>query len=187
MLVKNYQSELRELNTILENRASKYKQMAFTDNLTGLYNRYKLFELYDVAAFSMSKKGDNMILAVVDIDYFKKINDKYGHDIGDHILVRVSNIFLACLRSTDIVARWGGEEFVFLLTSLTPENAQDLLEKIKDRVRTEKFEIDEELTISIGWTLVQVVDKFDDAFKRADNALYECKESGRNKVLRFKD
>lgn len=183
LLMKNHQSELKELNAILEKKAKQYQRMATIDPLTGLYNRYKLDELFELELFSMKKKKSRLCLAVLDIDFFKKINDLYGHDAGDSVLKKLSNLLLQQLRSTDTVARWGGEEFVLLLNAVSVADAAALLEKIREKVEMCSCEVDIPVTISIGVTEVQEEDRFVAVFGRADKAMYEAKKSGRNRVV----
>ena len=185
-LIKNYQSELQELNKILEEKAQKYKTIAAVDALTGLYNRQKLDELFELELYSMKKKGNPLSIAIVDIDFFKKINDTYGHSTGDMVLVGLSNFLLQHLRSTDIVARWGGEEFVLVLNSVDIDNAFKLTDKIRDKLSKKTFDKVGHITISIGITDVTPKDTFFTAFNRADKALYKSKKDGRNRVSMIK-
>jgi len=182
MLMKEYQDELSEINNMLENKNKEYEVMATTDSLTGLYNRYKFSELYLTSYKSMVQRDANMSILMLDIYFFKKINDKYGHNAGDSTLVQVSHVILRTLRNIDIVCRWGGEEFLVLLPTADLRQASLISEKI--RINIEKLEIDlvGKVTASIGVSEIQEGDSMDDAVDRADNALYLAKNSGRNCV-----
>lgn len=180
MLMKQYSTELSEINYLLEQKNKKFEKMASSDQLTGLYNRYKFTELFISEYNTMTKRGNEMSLIILDIDYFKNINDKYGHNIGDKVLLKLSNILLRYLRNVDIIARWGGEEFVVLLPTASLENTLHLTEKI--RVAIEKFDMENGIKITASFGITEVIegDDIKSAIKRADDALYEAKNSGRN-------
>ena len=182
VLMKEYQEELSEINTILENKYKEYEFMATTDPLTGLYNRYKFSELYLTAYKSMIQRDNKLSLLILDIDYFKKVNDTYGHNVGDAALVQVSHAILRTLRNIDIVCRWGGEEFVALMPTVDLSQASFISEKIRRNV--EELEIDTigNLTVSIGVSEVREGDSVNDVVSRADEALYLAKTTGRNTI-----
>ena len=182
MLMKEYHEELSEINSMLENKNKEYEIMASTDSLTGLYNRHKFSELYLSSYKSMIQRDNSMSILIVDIDFFKKVNDTYGHIVGDKVLVQVAHVLLRSLRNIDIVCRWGGEEFVALLPTVDLARAEILADKI--RVNTQELVIDTvgQITISIGVSKVNEGDIMEDAIQRADEALYIAKDSGRNCV-----
>ena len=181
-LMREYQEELSEINHMLESKNREYETMASTDSLTGLYNRYKFSELYLSSYTSMVQRHNSMSLIIVDIDYFKKVNDTYGHNAGDSVLVQISHALLRTLRYIDIICRWGGEEFVVLLPTASLQNAYDLAQKLRKYI--EKLEIDRvgHITASFGVSQVKEGDEMQDAIDRADKALYLAKKSGRNCV-----
>jgi len=182
ILMKQYSSELHEINSLLEKKNKKYEKMATTDPLTGLYNRYKFAELFVSEYDTMVKRGNNMSLFMMDIDFFKSINDTHGHNVGDKVLLQISNLLLRYLRNVDIVGRWGGEEFIALLPTATLENGVVLTNKIREAI--EQFDMANHLkvTASFGITEVKVGEELIDTVNRADKALYEAKNSGRNCV-----
>jgi diguanylate cyclase len=182
MLMKDYQEELSELNHILEHKNKEYEEKASIDALTGLYNRYKFTELYISSYTSMIQRSNNMSLILLDIDFFKKINDTYGHNVGDQVLVQLSNVLLRNLRNIDIICRWGGEEFVVLAPTVDLERAKVLAEKLRSSI--ESLELDKVGTITSSFGVTQVVegDTMEDVIDRADKALYLAKNSGRNCV-----
>jgi len=182
IIMKEYSTQLSQINNMLERDNSKFEKMAFTDQLTGLYNRYKFTEIFVSEYKTMTQRDNSMSLIMIDIDFFKKINDTYGHNMGDAVLLQLSNILLRYLRNVDVISRWGGEEFLILLPTATIENAYKLGEKI--RIAIQDFDMDESLkiTVSIGITEVKIGDDIKDSVKRADTALYEAKDSGRNCV-----
>ncbi|OHE06830.1 MAG: diguanylate cyclase, partial [Sulfurimonas sp. RIFOXYB2_FULL_37_5] len=182
MLIKEHHEELSQLNASLLYKNKKYEVMASTDALTGLYNRHKFSELYNSSYLTMEQRGNVMSLMILDIDYFKKINDTFGHGIGDGVLIQISHALLKNLRNIDIICRWGGEEFVVLLPAVDLNQATFLAEKLRESI--EIFEIDMvgRVTASFGVTQVNRGDALEAVVERADKALYEAKASGRNCV-----
>lgn len=119
-----------------------------------------------------------------DIDHFKKVNDTYGHDVGDYVLESISKIIKTSVRETDIFARWGGEEFLILCAEINIENTEILAEKLRESIGTYNFENVGNITASFGVTIYDEKDDRDTFLKRVDEALYEAKENGRNRVVR---
>lgn len=181
-LMKEYQSELSELNAILEHENREYEVRASTDSLTGLYNRHKFSELYLSSYSSMAQRNGDMSLIMLDIDFFKQVNDTYGHNVGDQVLVQISHSLLKTLRNIDIVCRWGGEEFVCLLPTAVLKNAMVLAEKMRKNIEELEMDIVKSVTVSFGVSQVREGDTMEDTINRADKALYHAKESGRNCV-----
>ena len=181
-LMKKYQSELSEINNILENKNREYETMASTDSLTGLYNRYKFSELYLSAYTAMIQRHNNMSIILLDLDFFKNINDSHGHNIGDQTLIQVSHALLKTLRSIDIVCRWGGEEFIVLLPTASLDNATILAEKLRTYIEEMEMDVVGKVTASFGVSQVVEGEEMQDAIDRADKALYLAKHSGRNCV-----
>ncbi|WP_235959040.1 sensor domain-containing diguanylate cyclase [Paenibacillus silvestris] len=157
---------------------AEVKRMVITDNLTGLYARHYL----DEQANLLQKKDFCGSLIVVDIDNFKRINDTHGHQIGDKILIQVSQIIKTCIRESDIAARWGGEELAVYL----PQVAKDQTIRIAERIRTRVLkETNPQVTVSCGvsdWNWEEDKISVESLFYRADMALYQAKNSGRNQI-----
>lgn len=187
ILMKEYHEELNEINTILEHKNKEYEAMASTDSLTGLYNRKKFTELYKSSYKTMTQRNNNMSMIMLDIDFFKKVNDTHGHNSGDNVLIQVSHAILKALRDTDIVSRWGGEEFLVLLPATDLDNAAYLAEKIRSNIQELKIDRVGHITASLGVSQVNKGDKMDDIIDRVDKALYLAKNSGRNIVKTEKD
>lgn len=181
-LMKEYSSELSQINELLKKKTQKYENMATTDQLTGLYNRYKFTELFVSLYATMVKRENEMGLIMIDIDHFKTINDTYGHNIGDKVLVSISLILKKYFRNVDIICRWGGEEFVVLVPTASVENSVKIAEKIRQGIEDEKILDGKKITASFGVTSVEKDDKLENVIKRADEALYEAKKNGRNSV-----
>jgi diguanylate cyclase (GGDEF)-like protein len=186
-LMKEYQEELDEINLMLENKNKEYEHLASTDALTGLYNRYKFSELFLSSYKTMTQRDNKMSIIMLDIDFFKKVNDTYGHNVGDKVLIQVSHAILRTLRSIDIVSRWGGEEFMMLLPTADLDNASKLAEKIRLEIENQEIDIAGYVSVSLGVCEVREGDSMEDAVKRADDALYLAKNSGRNCVKTQKD
>jgi len=183
MLTKEYQEELSKINESLIKKNSQIEHLASRDPLTNLYNRYKFSKLFELSHQSMVEREGVMSLIMVDIDFFKKINDTYGHGVGDKVLVGVSELFLSLLRDEDIVCRWGGEEFIILLPSTNMQNAVSISQKLRGHVEAMTIEPCDKVTASFGVTEVRTDDDIKSVVDRADNALYGAKKAGRNCVV----
>jgi diguanylate cyclase (GGDEF)-like protein len=182
-LMKESHNELKEINRLLEQRSFKYEKLASTDLLTGLYNRYKFSELYVTAYKTKSQRHNALSLILLDIDHFKQVNDEFGHNVGDRVLVQVAHVLLRQVRSVDIVARWGGEEFIILLPTANLDQASKLAEKLRKSIAGKEIENVGKITASLGVSEVVVGDTMESAIARADEALYRAKEDGRNRVV----
>jgi len=163
------------------------KESSEKDFLTGLYNRKYFFFAGEKLFQNAKRKNLTLMVSMIDIDFFKKINDTYGHHIGDLAIQHVSAMFSKRVRDSDIVSRFGGEEFCVLCTNINDLDALKLLEAIRKSIEETPL-IAEGLTIeikvSIGFT-IKLTDSLDGMVNDADAALYTAKESGRNQVVRF--
>lgn len=171
----------------LEESRTALKLQATTDPLTKLQNRRAFFEEGDKAVFTVQRYKTELSLILLDIDYFKKVNDKYGHHSGDVVLVRVAQLLNSMIRHVDIAARIGGEEFCLMLPGTNRLGAAVLAERIRKTIMEDVIRVDnEELQITISSGLVTAAsesyDKFDDLLKIADRRLYLAKENGRNRI-----
>ncbi|QZY54160.1 histidine kinase N-terminal 7TM domain-containing diguanylate cyclase [Crassaminicella profunda] len=166
------------------------RELATKDPLTKLFNRRHFFTL-GTDKFERSVKEQHPIWAMmIDIDHFKKVNDQYGHAIGDQVICAVAEMIMHSIRNCDMVGRYGGEEFAVLLPAIEIDEAQALAEKIRKNimdtaVNTAKGEVF--VTISLGLANRMMEDSVDKLFDRADQALYMAKQSGRNKVIVYKE
>lgn len=163
------------------------KDSSLKDALTGLYNRRYLDEFID----EIHDSSKVFSILMIDIDYFKQINDRYGHDIGDKVLKGISDVLRANIKGSDLAIRFGGEEFLILLFNITPQNAIKKAEEIRIEFSKKIFKSNEgdfSKTLSIGIShYPSQSDAIWHNIKYADVALYEAKNSGRNKVIEFKD
>ncbi|MEA1955639.1 MAG: diguanylate cyclase [Campylobacterota bacterium] len=182
MLMKEYQAELNEINNMLKSQNKEFEVLASTDPLTGLYNRHKFSELYISSYQAMTQRHNKMSIILLDIDFFKKVNDTYGHNVGDQVLIQISHTLLRTLRNIDIVCRWGGEEFIVLLPTAELEMAITIAEKIRKYIESLNIDIAGQVTASFGISEVKEGETMEDVINRADRALYIAKESGRNCV-----
>ena len=165
------------------NKAMKeITHLSNTDPLTELFNR-RFFNKQLMQEIERSEQYDcSFALILLDIDYFKTINDTYGHDIGDVILKDLSELLLDNVRRTDSVSRWGGEEFIILCVNTELDKAILLAEKLRDIIETMDFEIVVNMTCSFGVSSYHKRDDFAALLERADEALYISKDKGRNRV-----
>ncbi|MFA6010820.1 MAG: diguanylate cyclase [Desulfobacteraceae bacterium] len=196
--VKKAEKHLRQFNVELERRVEertseltaayeKIKVMAHTDPLTGLPNRRYMLEKIRHETARVKRNPAPFALVIGDIDHFKTFNDNHGHDCGDAVLVNLARLLSGILREQDQVARWGGEEFLFLFPDTDRDGAINVAEKIRQTVATSDFTFNS-LSLAITMTLgVSVCDNpehdIDHYLKEADQALYKGKNSGRNQVV----
>lgn len=172
----------------IQELSSKFELQARQDPLTMLPNRRGIREQLEYESNRSNRSQRPMSVLLCDIDYFKKINDNYGHDAGDNVLKQISEAFVRVLRKQDIVSRWGGEEFLFLLPETNGNDAYILAEKIRKKIHDHEFEYNNKslhLTISIGVCEVNKHTSTDEAINRSDHYLYQAKELGRNLTCPF--
>lgn len=157
--------------------------LSVTDYLTGAYNREKLNEEL-MRWINISKKNqDSLIVAILDLDSFKEINDTYGHLTGDSVLRSVADIIRGSIRSTDIFARWGGDEFVLLFPETDETQAKTILEDIRVKIEAYKFDRVTNQTCSFGMTMLTDKDDSNSFLHRADQMLYSAKRDGKNRII----
>ncbi|MDK9694390.1 MAG: diguanylate cyclase [Sulfurimonas sp.] len=183
--ILNIHGEIVEFSAVFHD-ITKEKLLAelyITDPLTKLYNRAHFDETINFIAKHQRKAEVDFILAIVDIDFFKRINDTYGHQVGDDALVCVSKNIKKSLRENDLVARWGGEEFVIMLKNVTLDEAQKIMEKVRSNIEQNIVCHNIKVTASFGLTKYRENEEPKETFKRVDDALYEAKEGGRNRIV----
>lgn len=169
-------SELKRLNKELQ-------ELSICDTLTGLFNRRKFNEIlfYEINRYKRTQQSFGIIL--IDIDFFKKLNDTYGHITGDEVLVNTATLLKNSVRKIDKVTRWGGEEFLIICPETNLEGILHLAESIRILVEQHKFHIARKITISLGIAVIQEDDTAESIVDRADKYLYKAKKSGRNRVV----
>ena len=187
---KEAEAKIQELILQLEIEKNAEKVNSITDSLTGIANRRYFDEILNKEFYRLKRSGAPLSLIMLDVDYFKKYNDTYGHLAGDNCLKQIGNILKNSVgRVYDSVTRYGGEEFAIILPETSSEGAITLAESIKKSVEDlkiihEKSEINEYITVSLGVTTLSTVDieSVEEIIERADKALYRAKSNGRNRV-----
>jgi diguanylate cyclase (GGDEF)-like protein len=168
--------------TDMEEEAKTLERLATTDPLTKVYNRLKLNELLAFEVKKAERYELPLSLIMLDIDHFKDINDTYGHDIGDEVLVKLCEIITSHIRDTDVFARWGGEEFMIMLPNTNTEGAEIMAENLRKIVEESEFGKAGKITASFGIAVYKTNSNMRDMLKRVDDALYSAKRGGRNMV-----
>lgn len=181
-VVARVQSALR-----YKQQQDKLKEIASRDGLTGAYNHALLIELFQKELAKQERSGGNIAFIMLDIDYFKKVNDTYGHLAGDVVLKELTQIITRNVRSSDIIGRYGGEEFGIVLTDMQLDTVYQLCERIRQSIEGNVFTIGTEslnITVSMGVYFKTAGDSINigEMIKKADEALYKAKHTGRNKV-----
>lgn len=161
---------------------AELRNFAVTDGLTGVWNRRQGTELL-AADLTARRPGQALSLLMLDIDHFKAINDTFGHQAGDHVLIEIASRLRRSLRGNDMVARWGGEEFIVLLRDCALPDAQRLAEDIRAAIAEVPFGALGSLTVSIGAAEIRASEDLTSWLSRADQALYRAKRAGRNEVV----
>ncbi|MEA2028561.1 MAG: GGDEF domain-containing protein, partial [Campylobacterota bacterium] len=163
---------------------TKINTIAFTDKLTTLYNRSRLDEKLSWLYENYTKEKKIFSIALIDIDHFKRVNDKYGHIIGDRVLIDLAKLLQNNSRDSDTVGRWGGEEFMIIYENISAQNAYKLIERIRKAVESYDFVTAEVQTVSIGIAQYLGEDiNIKEFIDQADQALYQAKNSGRNQTV----
>jgi diguanylate cyclase (GGDEF)-like protein len=188
MLLLDYRrtnrAQLRLLNELDEERDAM-AQLAYRDPLTGLLNRRAFENRLDYQLSLSNTQHEPATILMMDIDYFKRINDTFGHLQGDRVLVQAAELFRHALRSKDVICRWGGEEFIALLTHTTLSHAGDIAQRIHDMLAASTLQNelgDLTLSVSMGITGLRKTDTMESVIQRADGALYDAKRAGRQRT-----
>ncbi|WP_022962095.1 GGDEF domain-containing protein [Halopseudomonas pelagia] len=184
-MVKRIQVMEVEAQTF-RNHLEEQRQRALIDSLTGLANRAGLQKRMEEEFERWQRYGGDLLMAVLDVDHFKSINDRFGHLAGDKVLRLIAQQLSRRLRKSDFIGRFGGEEFVLLLPGTSQEQAAIALEALRQGIEESPFHFKTErvtITISVGFTAFRLTDTLDDVFGRADRAMYQAKEQGRNQIV----
>jgi diguanylate cyclase (GGDEF)-like protein len=173
-------------NRTISSYQKDIEQMATTDELTGLYNRQALDMLFKPLILDKNRTPYDLSLLLLDVDHFKQVNDEYGHLAGDAVLEHLAKLITSRLRETDIICRWGGEEFLILLKGCNLETASNMAEELRLSIMNHPLYYQKQMikiTTSIGVSEYQQQDTRKKLIGRADRALYEAKVNGRNQVV----
>lgn len=167
----------------LQQKLTENREKLLYDSLTGVHSRLAYDEQIEQEIARWKRYGSSFSYAILDIDHFKKINDKYGHSAGDKALKIIAKMMKQEIRKSDFIFRIGGEEFVLLLTNTDVSKAEILVEKLRKAVNASDFHFNQErvtLSLSAGLTETRDEDDVESIYERADSALYRAKNSGRN-------
>ena len=193
---QKFQDKLEDANELAESlkkELEKTQKDAFTDGLTQINNRNAFDTKIDEMFHAFEREKEKFSFIILDIDFFKKFNDKYGHLVGDEVLKVVASALFKNVKGNDFVARYGGEEFIIIFPETSLQNATIISDVIRKKIEHKKNTIMQtgqeldQITISIGVSEVREGDNVDTLIKRADNALYLAKDSGRNNVKNEND
>ena len=186
---KQAQSELRQARDIawaaqqaLQSANEELSRLSVTDSLTGVYNRRHFVKMADTERAQVLRYQTTLSMLIFDVDHFKSINDGYGHPTGDRVLIEITQLVSASLRHGDLLARWGGEEFVVIMPQCGTPEALQLAEKLRVLIAAHPFSEVHTVTVSLGVAEFKPDELLDAWFKRVDLALYAAKSSGRNMV-----
>jgi diguanylate cyclase (GGDEF)-like protein len=160
---------------------------ATTDGLTGITNRREFTAILEREVDRVKRYGTPLALAMYDLDHFKLVNDTFGHDVGDYALQAITGLVKENIRAADIMARWGGEEFMVLMPQSDLQAAKIMAEKLRLQISGHHFDKVNDITVSFGVTAFETEDDPDSLLKRVDNALYLAKKQGRNRVESLPD
>lgn len=174
-------TEQKEMESLLVQQNQQLLELSQTDPLTGINNRRALMEKLEYEMLRSKRANSNLCILLLDIDFFKKINDTYGHMIGDKVLKLVADSLKSSLRKTDIIGRYGGEEFLIVLPDCRLADGIQVAEKIRMGISQIEFEIKLQVTVSGGVADFQN-NSIDEMIKTADDLLYKAKQKGRNRI-----
>lgn len=184
--LRRSQAEVDAASKVLRQKNQLLEALSLTDSLTGLYNRKKLDDVLASQIARFQRNHRPFALLMLDIDYFKALNDTYGHLAGDEVLVSVAKVLMQAVRNVDYAARYGGEEFAIVLVETTLDAAIDTAERIRGVLQKTVYRVGERsvsVTVSVGVAESRIEDESGESvLARADSALYEAKHAGRNRV-----
>ena len=181
--VKNKELDLVRLELLAKN--DELLEVSTTDGLTRIYNRRKINEIFNEEYLQAQRYGIKFSVITIDVDWFKLVNDTYGHQAGDQVLFELAQLMKGSLRITENIGRWGGEEFFIVLPNTSANDGYILAERIRLKISNYNFQTPRHLTCSFGITEYMQDDSIEKIIKRADTALYKAKEH-RNCTCIFK-
>jgi len=186
--LKKIREEAEQKNKSLLEAYETLEIIATTDPLTTLLNRREMLKRMEYERVNFERNQLPFSIIIADIDFFKKVNDTYGHDCGDHVLASVADILKENARKQDSISRWGGEEFLLMLPETDSNGAAILAEKLRIKIGESIFSTDTaevKITMTFGISVFKGNEALDKLISKADVALYQGKESGRNRVVIF--
>jgi diguanylate cyclase (GGDEF)-like protein len=176
-------AQITRMNAELALKNSELEVLATHDYLTGVFNRRKIEQALAVEHSKFERYGTPYSMMIIDLDHFKTVNDEYGHREGDDVLIRLGEAFRGRLRKSDMLGRWGGEEFMVLLANTTLPDAAEAAEKMRIVAAELDLGLPRNVTISVGVGEVKAGESSDGFIRRVDTLLYEAKERGRDRVI----
>ena len=186
IVARGQAAEAQERIVALQSELEEASRLMRHDQLTGALNRRGLEEMFQTESARAQRRGTRLAVALLDIDHFKRLNDSLGHKVGDDALVHLAKVVRQHLRPQDVLARYGGEEFVILLPETGDTDAQQALVRLQRELTREFFMADMQkvvITFSAGVTRLAEGESLESALKRADGAMYQAKQAGRNRVM----
>jgi len=181
----NLKEQVSRKNEALAIKNADLYNKTITDGLTELYSREFMFAITEKSMQSAKRNGTDLILCIMDIDNFKRVNDEYGHLVGDEVLRKVSEVISNNLRVSDFLGRYGGEEFILLLQETQVDDAIEICERMRKQLESKKFRVKDEVftvTISIGLAVYKN-HSLEDLISVADLKMYEAKRNGKNMTV----
>lgn len=185
-LFKQLIAEYVDISSQLEEQIAHVTTISETDQLTQIYNRMRLSSIIEYEWNQNKRYSSSVTLVMFDIDHFKQINDRYGHDVGDLVLIEMCKLVSDNIRKTDSIGRWGGEEFMLVLPKSNGNEGIQAAEKIRRIIEGNLFTTAGKVTCSFGVAECMEVECITQWLKNVDLAMYEAKESGRNQVVDYK-
>ncbi len=179
--VTHYVGQISDI-TQMKHKQDAAEKKAYIDGLTGVNNRNKFDEIFEEELKSTKRYNSPLSIAIIDIDKFKNFNDTFGHLIGDEVLITMAQTVKKSVRESDVFARWGGEEFTVLFKNTSASTAEEVSQKLKDKIQENEHPTAGKITASFGVTEYKEGDTLESIFNRCDDALYLAKENGRNRV-----
>lgn len=187
----NAMDELQESHRLVEEKNMELSQLAMQDPLTGCYNRRALYDRFGPLFEESRNRNHELCCLMADIDFFKRVNDTHGHAVGDQVIIAVAKALSQGLRPTDVVARYGGEEYCVLLPNLTLAQAVEVSDRIRQKIEADGAAMIEgapglKITASFGISTIKLgAPNYQSLIDQADQALYAAKQAGRNRVISF--
>jgi diguanylate cyclase (GGDEF)-like protein len=173
---------LKTINAKLKESQRKLEQLSITDSLTKVYNRLKIDEVFTQEIEKCKRYHCTLSVIMLDVDYFKKVNDEFGHIVGDNVLIKIAQLVKSNLRTIDVFGRWGGEEFLIISPSTNIQEAKVVAEKLRAALVNAEFTPLEKVTASFGVAEWKNEESQESLISRSDSALYRAKDGGRNMV-----
>ncbi len=175
-------SETHRLERIVQERTSELEHLAKTDRLTGLYNRERLEEVLKQEQYRADRYQSSFAIVKLNLDNFQSVNDQYGHDAGDKVLIEAADVIKDFCREADSVCRWSGDEFMIVLPESNLDGAYLMADNLRARIESHHFSDIDALTASFGVDMYREKENINDLFRRVDQALRTAKETGKNCV-----